>query len=87
MELAEQAKAPYVHDITYGHDYFMHGHWLDRLPAMDDDIGDMEKILRHTRDTDLYPAADHGRPKNHQASDARGPCEIDTGRPDIGKPA
>ncbi|HEY1663606.1 MAG TPA: twin-arginine translocation signal domain-containing protein [Verrucomicrobiae bacterium] len=45
VELAEQAMAPYVHDITYGHDYFMHGHWLDRLPAMDDDIGDMEKLL------------------------------------------
>ncbi len=47
-ELADTAKDPYVHDITYGYDYFMHGHWLDRLPAMDDDIADMEKLLKDT---------------------------------------
>jgi hypothetical protein len=47
VELAETAKDPYVHDITYGYDYFMHGHWLDRLPAMDDDIADMEKLLKN----------------------------------------
>ncbi len=55
--LAETAKKPYVHDITYGYDYFMHGHWLDRLPAMDDDIGDMEKLLKNAPDSRI-----HGRP-------------------------
>jgi len=53
-ELAETAKDPYVHDITYGYDYFMHGHWLDRLPAMDDDIADMEKILKNAPDAEIH---------------------------------
>ncbi len=55
-ELAAQAKAPYLPDITYGYDYFMHGHWQDRLAAMDDDIGDMEKLLKNAPET-----AVHGR--------------------------
>ena len=55
--LAETAKDPYVHDITYGYDYFMHGHWLDRLPAMDDDIRDMEVLLKNTPDS-----TNHGQP-------------------------
>jgi hypothetical protein len=58
--LAETAKDPYVHNITYGYDYFMHGHWLDRLPAMDDDIGDMEKLLKNAPDTTI-----HGRQPAH----------------------
>jgi hypothetical protein len=53
-ELADAAKDPYVHDITYGYDYFMHGHWLDRLPAMDDDIADMEKLLNNASDTVIH---------------------------------
>jgi len=50
-DLAETAKDPYVHDITYGYDYFQHGHWLDRLPAMDDDIADMEQLLKSATGT------------------------------------
>ncbi len=50
-ELSAQAKAPYLPDITYGYDYFMHGHWRDRLAAMDDDIGDMEKLLQNAPET------------------------------------
>jgi len=50
-ELAEQAREPYVPNITYGYDYFMRGHWLDRLPAMDNDIGDMEKLLNDAGDS------------------------------------
>jgi hypothetical protein len=45
-ELAEAAKDVYVHDITFGPEYFQRGNWLDRLPAMDDDIADMEKLLK-----------------------------------------
>jgi hypothetical protein len=40
----------------------MRGHWLDRLPAMDDDIADMEKLLNN--------AANSGSP-------GRKPPEID----------
>lgn len=44
-DLAETAKGVYCDDITFGPEYFQRGHWLDRLPAMDDDIADMEKLL------------------------------------------
>jgi hypothetical protein len=44
-ELAGVAKKVYRDDITFGPDYFQRGHWLDRLAALDDDIGDMEKLL------------------------------------------
>jgi len=43
--MAEAAKAIYAPDITYGPTAHMRGHWLDRLPAIDADISDMEKGL------------------------------------------
>ena len=49
-ELAEAAKDGYRHDITFGPEYFQRGHWLDRLPAMDEDIADMEKLLKPTNE-------------------------------------
>jgi len=53
-EFAAQAKALYRSDITYGYDYFMHGHWVDRLAAMDDDIGDMARLLQNAPDVVLH---------------------------------
>ncbi|MGA2555920.1 MAG: hypothetical protein ABSG04_06565, partial [Verrucomicrobiota bacterium] len=44
-ELAEQAKGIYRPDLTFGYDKNVRGHWLDRLPAMDQDIADMAKLL------------------------------------------
>jgi hypothetical protein len=44
-ELAAIAKGVYRDDVTFGPEYFQRGHWLDRLPAMDEDIADMEKLL------------------------------------------
>ena len=44
-ELANAAKGVYRGDITFGPEYFQRGHWLDRLPAMDADIADMEKLM------------------------------------------
>ena len=43
VELADVAKSIYRSDVTFGPEYFQHGHWLDRLAAMDEDIADMEK--------------------------------------------
>ncbi|PYR88406.1 MAG: hypothetical protein DMF84_28390 [Acidobacteria bacterium] len=43
--MAEQAKAIYVADITYGPNANMRGHWIDRLPGIDADLADMEKRL------------------------------------------
>ncbi|MGA2248485.1 MAG: twin-arginine translocation signal domain-containing protein [Verrucomicrobiota bacterium] len=44
-ELAKTAKGVYRNDITFGPEYFQRGHWLDRMPAMDADIADMEGLL------------------------------------------
>ncbi len=52
IELADTAKDIYKHDITVGEMDVIRGHWLDRLPAIDEDIDFMSKILRQT------PAAD-----------------------------
>ena len=50
-EFADKRKTPYLPDITYGPDFFQRGQWRDRLPAIDRDTADLEKLL-----TDL-PAA------------------------------
>jgi hypothetical protein len=42
LELANRAKGVYVDDVTVGFDSHLRGHWLDRLPAIDQDIADME---------------------------------------------
>jgi hypothetical protein len=43
--LADRAKGVYVADVTAGEHPWLRGHWLDRLPAIDDDIAQMEKRL------------------------------------------
>jgi hypothetical protein len=43
-ELAERGKI-YKPDITVGERAWLRGHWLDRLPAMDQDIADMANRL------------------------------------------
>jgi hypothetical protein len=40
--LAAQGKV-YAADLSYGPQPWLRGHWLDRLPAIDQDIADMEK--------------------------------------------
>jgi hypothetical protein len=47
-ELAATAKNIYRDDITFGPDYFQRGHWLDRLPALDEDTADLEALLVQT---------------------------------------
>ena len=48
IELANTAKDIYKHDITVGEMDVIRGHWLDRLPAIDEDIDFMGKILEQT---------------------------------------
>jgi hypothetical protein len=43
-DAADAAKGIYVHDVTFGIDYFGRGNWDDRLAAIDADIQDMEKL-------------------------------------------
>ncbi|MBI2948463.1 MAG: hypothetical protein HYY23_12535 [Verrucomicrobia bacterium] len=54
-ELAERAKAVYRSDISFGYDKHSRGHWLDRLPAIDEDIADMEKLFRQLADDPAAP--------------------------------
>jgi hypothetical protein len=41
---ANQAKEPYMNNITYGQIKNMRGHWIDRLPTIDADIEAMQSI-------------------------------------------
>jgi hypothetical protein len=50
---AQELKAVYVPDITFGPLPHQRGHWADRVPAMDTDIAAMQKKL----DTTAAPAA------------------------------
>jgi hypothetical protein len=45
VDMATMAKAVYAPDITYGLNANMRGHWFDRIPGIDADLGDMEKRL------------------------------------------
>ncbi|MCL4540211.1 MAG: hypothetical protein M1378_11555 [Bacteroidetes bacterium] len=58
IELADSAKDVYERDITYGGEDFLRGHWLDRLPAIDEDIDFMRNILKQT------PVSDSAQPEN-----------------------
>jgi hypothetical protein len=53
IELADTAKDVYKHDITVGGEDVVRGHWLDRLPAIDEDIDFMRKILERTPTSDI----------------------------------
>ncbi len=44
--LAAAAKPVYEADITYGPQPHLRGNWADRLPAIDEDIADMQRRIR-----------------------------------------
>jgi hypothetical protein len=48
-ELANRAKGVYVSDITVGELPWLRGHWLDRLPAIDEDIARLDKRRESAR--------------------------------------
>jgi hypothetical protein len=48
VELSNIAREIYKSDITIGEDAVIRGHWLDRLPAIDEDIDIMKKRLEQT---------------------------------------
>jgi len=49
---ATEAKPIYRSDVTFGPEYFQRGHWLDRLPAIDADIADIEKLLENSNQSE-----------------------------------
>jgi hypothetical protein len=54
-ELANRAKDVYVPDITVGEHPQLRGHWLDRLPAMDEDIAALAKRLDQAKSNQAQP--------------------------------
>lgn len=54
--MAERAKGVYHSDISYGRD--LHGHWLDRIPAFDEDIADMSRRIGTPTSIGNNPGAD-----------------------------
>lgn len=46
---AEGAREIYMTDITVGEQPYQRGHWLDRLPAMDKDISQLEEMMARTQ--------------------------------------
>jgi hypothetical protein len=83
--LADRAKV-YRRDVTFGWAEHARGHWLDRLPAIDSDIADMEKrapsvmkpsdrIAQAVRDV-LNPPARPQFNVNHTA-----PARFEPGKP------
>jgi len=57
-ELSEVARGVYTADITVGEQPYQRGHWLDRLPAIDEDIAMMAGKL------DQAPAQTTPQPEN-----------------------
>lgn len=53
--LAEAAGPVYRSDVTFGPARFQRGHWLDRLPAIDEDLADMQKLVNATARTKPAP--------------------------------
>jgi hypothetical protein len=49
-ELANTARGIYQTDVTVGELPNLRGHWLDRLPAIDEDIAALEKKMEQTAD-------------------------------------
>jgi hypothetical protein len=72
-QIADRTKSVYVPDITVGELAWLRGHWLDRLPAIDDDIADMQKRLESAK-PDANPAVQAaiaealGRPRRTPAT-------------------
>jgi hypothetical protein len=47
QDFAKGAQGAYVSDITFGPMPYQRGNWLDRLPAIDEDIAEMHKRLEN----------------------------------------
>jgi hypothetical protein len=72
-QMADRAKSVYVPDIAVGELPWLKGHWLDRLPAIDDDIAQMEQRLATAKaagDPRVRAAIQEalGRPKREPAA-------------------
>ncbi len=61
--LASSAKDVYKSDISFGEFSFLRGHWLDRLPAIDEDIAYMTTQFEKPKQADhAGPTGTPGKP-------------------------
>jgi hypothetical protein len=44
--IIEITEGVYVENLNFGHSPHIHGHWKDRLPAIDEDLNSMEQIFQ-----------------------------------------
>jgi len=51
-QIVERSKDVYVPNIAVGELAWLKGHWMDRLPAIDDDIAQMEQRLTAAKESD-----------------------------------
>jgi len=88
--LANTAKDIYLPDVTVGERTFLRGHWLDRLPAIDEDISLMAKKLEQqtagssASDNNVSKAIAQtlGRPERNKISARHDqPVHFNTGQP------
>lgn len=66
-KLSEQAKGIYVEDLTFGPQRHLRGHWLDRLPAIEEDIQDMEQLREEAEKPLALPKDAEKRAKTARA--------------------
>ncbi len=70
-ELAGRARV-YAADVTYGYTAHLRGHWRDRLPAIDADIGDMQERLRQLSASDSTVQGENREQVNQAIKEALG---------------
>jgi len=58
ISMAERAKGVYIDDVSYGDIPQRHGHWMDRIPAIDHDLAAMEaRVAQKTANPKLAATA------------------------------
>lgn len=65
--LSEQAKEVYVEDLTFGPQRHLRGCWLDRLPAIEEDIQDLERLREEAKKLSGLPEEAEKRVKTARA--------------------
>jgi hypothetical protein len=60
-KIVSTAKDIYQDDLTYGREPYLRGHWADRLPAIEKDLAEMEKLWKEKLTTAAAEAEGTGR--------------------------
>lgn len=63
-QVVEVTDGVYMDDITYGLEPYLRGHWKDRLPAIEQDLDDMQQLLRQVESTSKSSTEEQGLPSD-----------------------